>query len=166
MVPVAPSKLKFVIVVCVPPKAIVSSPIVTDELAKEPFAIFVSVLSGPLIVLFVNVLIDAVVATELSIENVNSFDAIVEVIPVPPVAINVSPKEIVSVVELSSLIVIIEFVNELFGILDSVLSEPLIVLFSKVSVDVSVTIEPSVAKVISFPDTEVVIPEPPVNNIP
>ena len=46
------------------------------------------------------------------------------------------------------------------------LLEPLIVLFVKVSVDVSVTIEPSVVKVISLPDTEVVIPEPPVNNIP
>jgi hypothetical protein len=35
-----------------------------------------------------------------------------------------------------------------------------------VSVDVSVTIEPSVAKVISLPETLVVIPEPPVNKMP
>jgi hypothetical protein len=46
-----------------------------------------------------------------------------------------------------------------------VLSGPLIVLFVSVSVDVSVTIEPSVAKVISLPETLVVIPEPPVNKI-
>ena len=37
--PVAPSKLKFVIVVCVPPKLIASSPIVTVEFAKLAFEI-------------------------------------------------------------------------------------------------------------------------------
>ncbi len=41
------------------------------------------------------------------------------------------------------------------------LSAPLIVLLVNVSVDVSVTIEPSVAKVTLFPVTVVVIPEPP-----
>ena len=39
IVPVAPSKLKFVIVVCVPPKLIASSPIVTVEFAKLAFVI-------------------------------------------------------------------------------------------------------------------------------
>jgi hypothetical protein len=50
-------------------------------------------------------------------------------------------------------------------IFDNVFEEPEIVLFVSVSVDVSVTIEPSVAKVISLPETLVVIPEPPVNKI-
>ena len=57
------------------------------------------------------------------------------------------------------------FANEEFAILVNVLSGPFIVLFVSISVDVSVTIEPSVTKEISLPEILVVIPEPPVNRI-
>ena len=53
-----------------------------------------------------------------------------------------------------------EFASEPFAMFVNVLSGPLIVLFVSVSVDVSVTIEPSVTKEISLPEILVVIPEP------
>ena len=67
----------------------------------------------------------------------------------PPNAIVSSPK----VIEL--------FVNDELPIFDNVFEAPEIVLFVSVSVDVSVTIEPSVAIVNSVPLRVVVIPEPP-----
>ena len=72
------------------PKLIESSPKVIDEFANEPFAMFVKVLSGPLIVLFVSVCVPANVATVLSIANVTALPEPDVSIPVPPVNVNAS----------------------------------------------------------------------------
>jgi len=64
-------------------------------------------------------------------------------IPSPPVTIKVSPRPIASSVELSSLIVNVLFVSELFPILDIVLLEASIVLLVNVSVPANVAKEPS-----------------------
>jgi len=63
------------------------------------------VFDDALIVLFVNSCEPVNVATVESISKVNVFDATLEVIPVPPVTIKVSPNDTASSVELSSLIV-------------------------------------------------------------
>ena len=83
--------------------------IVIELFANEPFAIFVIVLSGPLIVLFVSVAVPVAVTTaEGSTAKVRSLLDIVEVIPVPPRILNVSPlAESVTTVELSSAIFIV-----------------------------------------------------------
>ena len=87
------------------------------------------------------------------------------VIFVPPTISNCSPSDTDKFVESPDPKVIEEFDKEALPIFDSVLFAPEIVLFVRVSVDDSVTIEPSVAKVISFPEIVVFIPEPPVNKI-
>jgi hypothetical protein len=113
-----PSKFKFVIVVCVAPKLIVSAPNVIFEFAKLAFeiaavpdkfalTIFEMVLLLALIVLFVNSCVPVKVATVLSILKVTSFEPTTEVIPVPPVSLKVSPNEIASVVDVSSIKVIV-----------------------------------------------------------
>ena len=56
---------------------------------------------------------------------------------------------------------IVEFDKEELPIFDSVLFEPLIVLFVKTSEDVSVTIDPSVDNTILLFSMAVLIPEPP-----
>jgi energy-coupling factor transporter transmembrane protein EcfT len=150
-----PSKFKFVIVVCVAPKLIVSAPSVIFGFAKLAFeiaavpdkfalTIFEMVLLLALIVLFVNSCVPVKVATVLSMLKVTSFEPTTEVIPVPPVSLKLSPNETLSVVDVSSINVIDEFVKEELPIFDNVLFEPLIVLFVNISVEVSVTIEPSV----------------------
>ena len=68
----------------------------------------------------------------------------------------VSPKLTTSLPKVTD-----EFANEPFAILVNVLSRPLIVLFVKVSDDVSVTIEPSVEIVILLFSIDVLTPEPP-----
>src|SRR5210317_2214598 len=78
-------------------------------------------ITGDVNVLFVNVCEPVNVATVLSISNVISLVPTVDVIPVPPETIKVSPKEIESSVELSSLIVIVEFANLAFVTLPSVI---------------------------------------------
>ena len=104
IVPVEPSKLKFVIVVCVPPKLIASSPKVIDEFAKlafeiaaEPdkiaFTMFDLVFDDALRVLFVNSCEPVNVATVESISNVYLFDAKLVVIHGPTVTIKVSPND-------------------------------------------------------------------------
>ena len=78
---------------------------VIELFANEPFAIFVIVLSGPLIVLFVKTVEDEPVIIVLSTAIVRSLPEIVEVIPVPPKILIVSPlAEILVTVELSSAI--------------------------------------------------------------
>src|SRR5210317_1309197 len=78
-------------------------------------------ITGDVNVLFVNVCEPVNVATVLSISKVISLVPTVDVIPVPPETIKVSPKEIESSVELSSLIVIVEFANLAFVTLPSVI---------------------------------------------
>jgi hypothetical protein len=167
IVPVAPSKLKFVTVVCVPPKLIESSPKVIDEFANEPFAMFVKVLSGPLIVLFVSVSVDVSVTIEPSVAKVISLPETLVVIPEPPVNKIPPPNEIVCA-ELSSPVIDIDefakfafvipalpdkFVFEIFV---TVLSGAFIVLFVNVSepvVETKVASETAVLNSASVPVT-------------
>ena len=70
---------------------------------NDELPILVIVLSGPLIVLFVKVVVDVPVIIVLSTAKVKSLPEIVEVIPVPPKILIVSPlAEILVTVELSS----------------------------------------------------------------
>ena len=97
--------------------------------ARVPVIVFVL----KLIDLFVSVSVEDSVTTELSISKVIVSPDIDEVIPVPPDIFNVSPKLIVVVDEVSSEIVIAEFVKDELPMFDIVLLEPLIVLFVSVS---------------------------------
>jgi hypothetical protein len=83
--------------------------------------------------LFVSVSVEDSVTTVLSMSKVIVSPDIDEVIPVPPDIFNVSPKLIVVVDEVSSEIVIAEFVRDVLPIFDIVLLEPSIVLFVSVS---------------------------------
>jgi len=65
------------------------------------------VFDDALIVLFVNSCEPVNVATVLSILNVTSFEPTTEVIPVPPVSLKLSPNETASVVDVSSIKVIV-----------------------------------------------------------
>ena len=76
-----PEILKFEADEAVAPKETEVAPKVTAEFANEPFAIFVSVLSGPLIVLFVSVSVDVSVTTAPSVAIVNVLLDIDVVIP-------------------------------------------------------------------------------------
>jgi hypothetical protein len=119
--------------------------------ASVPVIVFVF----KLIDLFVNVSVEDSVTTELSISNVIVSPDIDEVIPVPPDIFNVSPKLIVVVDEVSSEIVIDEFVKEELSMFDIVLLAPLIVLLVNVLVDETVGT--------TIPST-VVIPHPVYSN--
>ena len=111
--------------------------------ASVPVIVFVF----KLIDLLVNVSVEDSVTTELSISKVIVLPDTLEVRPVPPAIFNVWPKLTEEVEELSSAIVIDEFVNDEFPIFDIVLSEPLIVLFVNVLEDEIVgTTIPSTAK--------------------
>jgi hypothetical protein len=82
-----------------------------------------------------------------------------EVIPVPPDIFNVSPKLIVVVDEVSSEIVIAEFVKDELPMFDIVLLEPLIVLFVNVSVvalPTKVSVEVGSVKVPEFEILEII----------
>ena len=111
--------------------------------ARVPVIVFVF----KLIDLFVSVSVEDSVTTVLSISKVIVSPDIDEVIPVPPDIFNVSPKLIVVVDEVSSEIVIDEFVKEELSMFDIVLLAPLIVLLVNVLVDETVgTTIPSTAK--------------------
>ena len=97
-----PAKVK------VPPKltgdVLLPSETVIELFDNDELPILVIVLSGPLIVLFVSVVEpEAVNTTAVSTARVKSLLDIVEVIPLPPKTLNVSPlAEILVTVELSS----------------------------------------------------------------
>ena len=98
---VVPAKVK------VPPNAtgevFEPSETVIEELESELLPIFVIVLSGPLIVLFVSVFVLEVVTIVPSTANVTFEPDTVDEIPVPPKIPNVSPFAfIVATVEVSS----------------------------------------------------------------
>ena len=168
IVPVAPSKLKFVTVVCVPPKLIESSPKVIDEFANEPFAMFVKVLSGPLIVLFVSVSVDVSVTIEPSVAKVISLPETLVVIPEPPVNKIPPPNEIVCA-ELSSPVIVIDELAKfafvipaepdkfVFEIFVTVLSGAFIVLFVNVSEPVKETKVASETAVLNSASVPVIV---------
>ncbi len=93
------------LIAAVAPRDTEVPPIVTAEFASEPFAIFVNVLSGPLIVLFVNMSVDVSVTTAPSVAKVISLPEILVVIPEPPVNKILSPIES-DVAELSSPVIV------------------------------------------------------------
>jgi hypothetical protein len=163
-----PEILKFEADEAVAPKETEVAPKVTAEFANEPFAIFVSVLSGPLIVLFVSVSVDVSVTTAPSVAIVNVLLDIDVVIPEPPATTKVSPKLMSSVVEESSLIEILEFAKLLFEIaalpdklaftiFDIVLLDALIVLFVNASVPANVAKSLSVKAVLNSAVVPVIV---------
>ena len=129
--------------------------------AVEP----VKVLLPKSIVLFVNVWVPELVVIVLSTSKVNSLPSTLEVIPVPPKILKPPPSGIFVDVELSSLIEIVEFVNDELAIFDIELPVPLAsnVLFVNVVVDEAVVTVLSTANVIVLSETVVSIPVPPVN---
>jgi len=185
-----PVILKFEADEAVAPKETEVAPKVTAEFANEPFAMFVNVLSGPLIVLFVNVSVDVSVTTAPSVAKVISLPEILVVIPEPPVNKILSPIES-DVAELSSPVIVravpvivlepiatVLFVNasvpasvakslSVNAILNSavvpviVLSVRSIDLFVRVETAEEVRTVPSTASVRSLPEIVEVIPEPP-----
>ena len=121
------------------PKAIAVVPTVTEELVRLEFAMLVSVLLEPLIVLFVSVCVPVNVATVESIAIVTAEEPLYEV-PVNPVpmvkalvAVAVTVTEPPRLTE-EPLIVIALLVRLALAMLVSVLVEPLIDLLVSVSV--------------------------------